>query len=567
MVVTTKILLSFLYYWMLPVLIFSFSYQVSPVYANPCSSNPCKYGLCQRLNDTSYLCQCDQGYWGYQCQYKPSDCKWSIKGSNASVVYPTGRQWKNQCNSCYCLQGKVICSQLWCGLTFCQSGNDCSETSKPCTVVPKSWCLSTSCSQYGYCSSTENQIVTDCIRNRPLQKCILRTVYIDISQFTQNITVESICQEIRSIRSIQYYTNTSIIIGCQSNASTLFQARYRQLLIAISSPKISAAELIMNDLNQTLSGPYIRGNLRHIIFTLPTTVPSFILPLLITGTALLILVLIATAWLIKRKYDTDSQDQIDTKKSELSNFIFKRHFSFSKGKPKTQEITANPIFVDENEAAWKRKSSIRASANFFRGVKPKRKAYEIRNSRNKGRGISHKKDGGNDDSFAGHDNSNTGNGITVRELTTNDYGNSSQVNQHQNEDNILSENGLINQDDRKGTSGYSDILSHSLRWIAGRLNDQSEKQENIYRRVVTGDNVKLYNAEQDNIKTQTVAHDNIDFQPEIQNNIDQQAEEFDHHTNLLAETEESDEIIFDELELCEDKFDYNIVIGLSCTTL
>ncbi|EDV23772.1 uncharacterized protein TRIADDRAFT_57309 [Trichoplax adhaerens] len=546
MVVTTKILLSLLYYWMLPVLIFSFSYQVSPVYANPCSSNPCKYGLCQRLNDTSYLCQCDQGYWGYQCQYKPSDCKWSIKGSNASVVYPTGRQWKNQCNSCYCLQGKVICSQLWCGLTFCQSGNDCSETSKPCTVVPKSWCLSTSCSQYGYCSSTENQIVTDCIRNRPLQKCILRTVYIDISQFTQ------------------------------------------------SSPKISAAELIMNDLNQTLSGPYIRGNLRHIIFTLPTTVPSFILPLLITGTALLILVLIATAWLIKRKYDTDSQDQIDTKKSELSNFIFKRHFSFSKGKPKTQEITANPIFVDENEAAWKRKSSIRASANFFRGVKPKRKAYEIRNSRNKGRGISHKKDGGNDDSFAGHDNNNTGNGITVRELTTNDYGNSSQVNQHQNEDNILSENGLINQDDRKGTSGYSDILSHSLRWIAGRrkssvtleqpgydiqgqdmtsdikivkVNDQSEKQENIYRRVVTGDNVKLYNAEQDNIKTQTVAHDNIDFQPEIQNNIDQQAEKFDHHTNLLTETEESDEIIFDELELCEDKFDYNIVIGLSCTTL
>lgn len=59
--------------------------------SNPCSSNPCVYGACQRHNDTNYSCKCNQGYFGDRCQFKPSDCQWSINNSNGTSMQYVSR--------------------------------------------------------------------------------------------------------------------------------------------------------------------------------------------------------------------------------------------------------------------------------------------------------------------------------------------------------------------------------------------------------------------------------------------------------------------------------------------
>lgn len=195
------------------------------------------------------------------------------------------------------------------------------------------------------------------------------------------------------------------------------------------------------------------------------------MPLLITGTVILVIVILISAWLIKYKYGTQPKAQVKRKNSELSNFVFNRKFSLTKPKVNKQAITANPIFIDETDAALKRKNSARGSGYFFRGVRMKKKSYEIHNGdSNKWKGISRRKEIGSSnpliDSEAG--TSKSKGAVIMRDLTENEQQNASHDLDHDHtEENAPELKEALHYESKK-VNRVSGIIPHGLKWAAGK---------------------------------------------------------------------------------------------------
>ena len=66
--------------------------DIQAPFGNPCSSNPCyNGGTCTNLSTTTYMCTCQTGYAGNQCQATLNTCSCQNGGTCIPISASTGQ--------------------------------------------------------------------------------------------------------------------------------------------------------------------------------------------------------------------------------------------------------------------------------------------------------------------------------------------------------------------------------------------------------------------------------------------------------------------------------------------
>uniref|UniRef100_A0A7N6B2V0 Delta-like protein n=1 Tax=Anabas testudineus TaxID=64144 RepID=A0A7N6B2V0_ANATE len=112
---------------------------------NECQSSPCAFGSTCVDEINGYRCLCSPDRTGPHCQ-EVTRRSCSVNGH----VIPDGTKWDEECNTCYCSNGKV----MWCGPTSCKLGakgrGGCSS-GQSCIPIREGHCFVKPCPDSGEC--------------------------------------------------------------------------------------------------------------------------------------------------------------------------------------------------------------------------------------------------------------------------------------------------------------------------------------------------------------------------------------------------------------------------------
>eukprot|EP00066_Takifugu_rubripes_P012561 XP_011601827.1 PREDICTED: protein jagged-1 [Takifugu rubripes] len=186
---------------------------------NECQSSPCAFGSTCVDEINGYRCLCPPDRTGPHChEVMRKPC--SVNGH----VTLDGVKWDEDCNTCHCSNGKVVCTEMWCGPTSCHAsvkGRDGCPSGQSCVPLLESHCFVKPCSGFGQCSNF----------TPPPSKCRPGSCYQDNScaniTFTfnketmpQGSTVEDVCKQLRRLYVVKNFSlEHSVSITCDPSFS------------------------------------------------------------------------------------------------------------------------------------------------------------------------------------------------------------------------------------------------------------------------------------------------------------------------------------------------------------
>ncbi|XP_070577029.1 delta-like protein D isoform X2 [Ptychodera flava] len=223
-----------------------------------CMSAPCNNGGTCVDDLADYFCVCPKGWEGKDCgKAAPEDC--IVNGK----VMPHNFKWEDDCNGCYCDNGDIVCSKIWCGPDNCVASND--EPSEyhvrilytcppdaPCTPQPGYECLLGQCDPFGECRNEKKGSVQDARCGTSSFKdragsyaCTYVGMKLDYDILPQNTSVEDVCYELRRIHDLRPHAmKDKLVILCDRDIVTMDNVIY------VSTESGSGPEVTQDAMNE-----------------------------------------------------------------------------------------------------------------------------------------------------------------------------------------------------------------------------------------------------------------------------------------------------------------------------
>lgn len=215
-----------------------------------CSQNPCYNGGKCIDGINWFMCECAQGFTGPDCRININECATSpcVQGSTCidgigdftcicppgrsgrlcnslltetlhmscefqGISYSEGSFWEHDCNSCQCQNGRVFCTQVWCGIPNCLHHANTTEEiitcekGQICIPTIKNACFTPPCPPRGECRWKDNNThtsvlpITGCMPGiaNPSNNCAKITLLFEKPKMPQGITVEDLCKQLRKL--------------------------------------------------------------------------------------------------------------------------------------------------------------------------------------------------------------------------------------------------------------------------------------------------------------------------------------------------------------------------------
>uniref|UniRef100_A0A3P8R5A8 Delta-like protein n=1 Tax=Astatotilapia calliptera TaxID=8154 RepID=A0A3P8R5A8_ASTCA len=188
---------------------------------NECQSSPCALGSTCVDEINGYRCLCPPDRTGSHCQEvtrKPC----SVNGH----VTPDGVKWDEDCNTCHCSNGKVVCTKMWCGPMSCKLGakgrGEC-PSGQSCIPLREGHCFVKPCIELGECwHSDPPQPPTKCHPSSTYQdnSCANITFTFNKEIMPRGLTVEGVCKQLRSLYVVKNFSlEHSVSITCDPSFS------------------------------------------------------------------------------------------------------------------------------------------------------------------------------------------------------------------------------------------------------------------------------------------------------------------------------------------------------------
>ncbi|KAF3708394.1 Protein jagged-1b [Channa argus] len=188
---------------------------------NECQSSPCTLGSTCVDEINGYRCLCPPDRTGLHCQ-EVTRRSCSVDGH----VTPDGAKWDEDCNTCHCSNGKIVCTLMWCGPTSCKlgaKGRGGCPSGQSCIPIREGHCFVPPCPDVGECWRSNSA--------PPPIKCHASSGYQDNScaniTFTfkkeilpQGLTVEEVCKQLRHLYIVKNFSlEHSVYITCDPSFS------------------------------------------------------------------------------------------------------------------------------------------------------------------------------------------------------------------------------------------------------------------------------------------------------------------------------------------------------------
>uniref|UniRef100_A0A3Q0S2K2 Delta-like protein n=1 Tax=Amphilophus citrinellus TaxID=61819 RepID=A0A3Q0S2K2_AMPCI len=200
--------------------------ECAPGFAGPdcriniseCQSSPCAFGSTCIDDINAYRCICPPGRTGPRCQ--------NVSGRlcvHVESVALDGSRWDDDCNSCRCENGRVVCTKLWCGPKPCSlhgniKGVEC-PAGQTCVAVRNERCFIKPCFGQGECRGPVHQALPQ-TRCYPESSCANITFTFNKEVMAKGVTVEQVCRELRNLYIVKNLsTDSSVFMTCELSHS------------------------------------------------------------------------------------------------------------------------------------------------------------------------------------------------------------------------------------------------------------------------------------------------------------------------------------------------------------
>ncbi|EDV23770.1 uncharacterized protein TRIADDRAFT_57305 [Trichoplax adhaerens] len=215
---------------------------------NECASTPCQHGGTCVDGINKYKCSCTAPYVGNNCETAVNTGCTDANNNN----FTDKQSFREKCNNCLCSITNIVCTQVWCGPTYCLTNSpnhhQCPDNTF-CSKYGPDFCIRPPCqSGVGACNATKwgtNCLVKSITSPLP-GGCYRSLVYVDPKKLIMGATAADICDHVRNLSIIAPTAGTNqLYIDCavvgQINSKPVFA-----IVMKSSYPGLASA--VMNAL-------------------------------------------------------------------------------------------------------------------------------------------------------------------------------------------------------------------------------------------------------------------------------------------------------------------------------